>query len=202
MGISTKPNCLFCNELETIENIHMECPNAIHLWQETENWVKSLHYPHLKIPDTEKIFGEKYNNHFKHIIIISIKDVIHQKRKKGDKMYLQDVKKLILKNLHILKTQESLGNTLSYFDEDWKILIECFRNDPATKKQLVPNIELQNCYHTLLTKEINPYCWDLYIYNLPFDNIHVTRMRLNMFLYTFVFLDVNPWQYKNDISVF
>ena len=48
-------------------------------------------------------------------------------------MYLQDVKRLILKNLHILKTQESLRNTLSNFDEDWKILIECFRNDPATK---------------------------------------------------------------------
>ena len=30
---------------------------------------------------TEKIFGEKYNNHFKHIIIISIKDAIYQKRK-------------------------------------------------------------------------------------------------------------------------
>ena len=105
MGISTTPNCLFCNELETIVHVYMECPNAIHLWQETENWVKSLHYPHSKISDTEKIFGEKYNNHFKHInIIISIKDVIYQKRKKVDKIYLQDVKRLILKNLHILKT--------------------------------------------------------------------------------------------------
>ena len=108
----------------------MECPNAIYLWQETEDWVKSLNYPHFKISDTEKIFGEKCNNHFKHIIIISIKDVIYQKRKKGDIMYLQDVKRLILKNLHILKNQESLRNN---FDEDWKILIECFRNDPATK---------------------------------------------------------------------
>ena len=61
---------------------------------------------------TQKIFGEKSNYHFKHIIIISIKDVIYQKRKKGDKMYLQDVKRSILKNLHILKTQESLRNTV------------------------------------------------------------------------------------------
>ena len=122
MGISTTPNCLFCNELETIEHVYMKCPNAIHVWQETENRVKSLHYQHFNISDTEKIFGEKYNNHFKHIIIISIKDVIYQKRKKGDKMYLQDVKRLILKNLHILKTQESLRNTLSNSDEDWKNL--------------------------------------------------------------------------------
>ena len=133
MGISTTPNCLFCNELETIEHVYMECPNAIHLWQETENWVKSLSYPDFRISDIEKIFGEKYNNHFKHIIIISIKDVIYQKRKKSDIMYLQDVKRIILKNLHILKTQQSLRNALSNFDEDWKILIECFINDPATK---------------------------------------------------------------------
>ena len=58
MGISTTPNCLFCNDLETIEHVYIECPNAIHLWQETENWVKTLHYPHFKISDTEKIFGE------------------------------------------------------------------------------------------------------------------------------------------------
>ena len=30
MGISTTPNCLFCNEWETIEHVYMECPNAVH----------------------------------------------------------------------------------------------------------------------------------------------------------------------------
>ena len=65
----------------------MECPNAIHLWKETENWAKSLHYSHFKISDTEKKFDEKYNYHSKHIIIISIKDVIYQKRKVIKRIY-------------------------------------------------------------------------------------------------------------------
>ena len=58
MGISTPPNCLLCNVLETIEHIYMECPNVVNLWQETGNWAKSLNYPHFKISDNEKIFGK------------------------------------------------------------------------------------------------------------------------------------------------
>ena len=133
MGISETPNCHFCNETETIEHIYMECPNVIQSWQQTENWVKCLQYPHFKISDSEKIFGEKYNNHFKHIIVISTKDVIYQKRKKGDKMFLSDVKRCIMKNLHILKTQESLRDNNSTFDEDWKVFINTFRRDPTTQ---------------------------------------------------------------------
>ena len=92
MGISRTPNCLFCNDMETIEHVYIECPNAIQLWQDTENWVKRLHYPHFKISDTEKVFGEKYD-YFKHIIFSSIKDVIYQKRKNGDKMCLSEEEK-------------------------------------------------------------------------------------------------------------
>ena len=55
MNIIDNPNCLFCNAQETIEHIYLECPNVIRLWQDTENWVKSLDYPHFKISDTEKI---------------------------------------------------------------------------------------------------------------------------------------------------
>ena len=40
MGISRTPNCLFCNQLETIEHIYTECPNVIQPWQVTENWIK------------------------------------------------------------------------------------------------------------------------------------------------------------------
>ena len=87
MGISVTPNCHFCDETETIEHIYGVSQCNI-LWQKAENWVKSLQYPHFKISDTEKIFGEKYSNHLKHIIVISTKDVMYHKRKKGDKMFL------------------------------------------------------------------------------------------------------------------
>ena len=132
MAISTTPNCLFCDDPETIEHIYVECPNAESLWHDTEKWVKGLNYPHFKISENEKIFGEKHNDHLKHIII-SIKDVIYQKRKSGDNMHLADVKRRVLKNLHITKTQELLRHDNSNFDEDWRTVIECLRIDPSTR---------------------------------------------------------------------
>ena len=87
MGISETPNCLFCNMTETIEHVY-----AVQLWHQTEDWHQYLHF---KISENEKIFGEKYNDHMKHIITISVKDVIYQKRKKWDKMNLSDVKRCI-----------------------------------------------------------------------------------------------------------
>ena len=133
MKITETPCCLFCNQIETIEHIYLDCPNTIHIWQEVEKWIKSLHYPHFKISDTEKIFGEKYNNQLKHLVITSTKDIIHFKRKTGDNMYLSYVKRLIVKNLHILKTQKMLKNEGSGFYEEWNILIDNLRMDPVTR---------------------------------------------------------------------
>ena len=69
----------------------------------------------------------------KQLIITSIKDVIYQKRKQGNTMLLFDVKRRIVKNLHILKTQELLKNSRSNFDNDWRVLINTLRIDPATR---------------------------------------------------------------------
>ena len=130
MEIIESPNCLFCNQIETIEHVYLECPNAINIWLETENWVKSLHYPHFKISDIEEIFGEKYNNLMKHLIITSIKDVIYCKRKTGDNMQLSDVKRMLIKNL---KTQNLLKNSEIVFEDEWRTFIDCPRVDPATR---------------------------------------------------------------------
>ena len=48
-------------------------------------------------------------------------------------MFLSDVKRCTLRNLHILKTQESLRDNNSTFDEDWKVFIDTFRRDPTTQ---------------------------------------------------------------------
>ena len=133
MGLSTTPNCLFCDDLETIEHIYLECPNSVRLWHETENWVKGLNYPHFKISGNEEIFGEKHNDKLQHIIIISIKDVIYQKRKSGNNMYLSHVKRQVLTNLHITKTQELLRHDISNFDEIWRNVIVPLRTDPSTQ---------------------------------------------------------------------
>ena len=43
------------------------------------------------------IFGEKYNNYVKQMILISVKDAIYQKRNHGDQMLLSNVKRSLLR---------------------------------------------------------------------------------------------------------
>ena len=87
----------------------------------TENWVKMLHYSNLK---NIIITSNAY--------LLSVSK-IYRKRKNGDKMYLSEVKRAILKDLHILITQGSLRNTMPSFDEDSKILFSSLRTYPLTK---------------------------------------------------------------------
>ena len=53
----------------------------------------------FKISDIEKLFGCTENNQITRLIIITLKDVIHQKIKKGNKMTLGNVKKGLLRKL-------------------------------------------------------------------------------------------------------
>ena len=133
MKIVESPYCLFCNHIETIEHIYLECPNAINIWYEVENWIRSIQYPHFKISDTEKIFGEKYNNQLKQLVITSTKDIIYFKRKTGDSVYLNDVKRALVKNLHILKSQDMLKHEGDGFYDKWNPLINRLRIDPASR---------------------------------------------------------------------
>ena len=89
MNIIDSKNCLFCKEYpETIEHIYLSCTNAIRLWNETISWVRSIYDPHFMISDHEKIFRCSSNNQVTHLIIISVKDVIYQKRKEGKEMVI------------------------------------------------------------------------------------------------------------------
>ena len=81
-------NCLFCKEYpETIEHIYSLCTNSIKLWNETISWLRNIYDPHFMISDHEKVFGQ-----VTHLIIISVKDFIYQKRKDGKEMIISDVK--------------------------------------------------------------------------------------------------------------
>ena len=44
MRISENPNCLYCNNTETIEHIYIECIDARQLWQDNENWARMLNF--------------------------------------------------------------------------------------------------------------------------------------------------------------
>ena len=93
-----------------------------------------MHYPQFKIiSDIDKLFGEKHNDYIKHIIDISTKDIIYQKQKNGEQMCLSDVKRSVLKDLNIMRSQELMQNNKSTFDEKRKFFIDGLRTDPATK---------------------------------------------------------------------
>ena len=101
--------CSYCKEYtETIEHIYLECINSISIWNSTITWVRSINDNHFIISDYEKMFGGPTNKSITNMIIISIKDVIYQKRKSGGEMMITDVKRCLLKNLNVLKSKEVL----------------------------------------------------------------------------------------------
>ena len=134
MQISDTELCLYCNETETIEHAYLECRNSSSLWPYTITWVRRIHDPHFIVSDIDKIFGFSSNNQIVNLLIISVKDVIYQKRKTGNEMCITDVKRCLLKNLSILKSKELLNNTTIFFENRWGNFIRDFRNDEKVKK--------------------------------------------------------------------
>ena len=130
MNLIDSDKCLFCDEcVETIKPIYLECRNTIALWADTITWVRRIYDNHFIISDHEKIFGEPSNNQISNIIIISVKDVIYQKRKTGSKMTVLDVKRCLLKNLSVLKSRDVMIGKLQQFENNWNLFIMDLRND-------------------------------------------------------------------------
>ena len=48
-------------------------------------------------------------------------------------MLLPDVKRVLVKNLHVLKTQSILKNANHNFEEYWELFINHLRIDPVTR---------------------------------------------------------------------
>ena len=146
------------NNLETIEHIYIDCDNVAQFWRNTENWVRQLYNPQFKISDTGKIFEEKFNTYVKQMILISVKDVIHQKRKHGDQMLSSAVKRSLLRNLHIMRSHEITQNNTAVFDNNWEIVIDFFRTDFCTYNNNNNNNNNNNdtfiCCNILITKVV------------------------------------------------
>ena len=80
---ASRDKCLFCNDhIETIEHIYLQCENAKGIWNDTEK--REIYDSYFKISDIEKLFGCMENNQITPLIIITNKDVIYQKKKKGE----------------------------------------------------------------------------------------------------------------------
>ena len=125
MNLSDTENCLYCNEgPETIEHIYLHCRNSIKIWFDTVSWVRRIYDPQFTISDHEKIFGGITNNQVLNVLILSVKDVIYQKRKVGKEMTLSEVKKCLLKNLSILKSKEIVSPGTDEFLNRWNPFIQ------------------------------------------------------------------------------
>ena len=130
MNIINFDHCLYCKEgPETIEHIYLDCSNALNLWKDTTKWVRSIYDNHFIISDNEKIFGGAKKSSVTNVLITSVKDVIYHKRKTGSKMCITDVKRCLLRNLSILKTEELIANNMESFENRWYSFITDLRND-------------------------------------------------------------------------
>ena len=134
MKITDSELCHFCNETETIEHAYLECRNSSRLWINIVSWVRDIHDPHFIISDIEKFFGSSSNNQIVNLIIISVKDVIYQKRKNGNVMDVTNVKMCLLKNLCILKSKEISNQIVNNFENRWSNFIRDFKTDERVKK--------------------------------------------------------------------
>ena len=134
MNIIESEKCLFCkDEIETIEHAYLYCVNSSKLWQDTITWVRNIHNHHFIISEQEKDFGSHQKDKLTDMIIISVKDVIYQKRKEGKEMGITDVKQCLQKNFRVLKAKEILSDSLESFEEDWNSFITDLRSDIFTK---------------------------------------------------------------------
>ena len=68
--------------------------------------------------------------------MISVKDAIYQKRKKGKMMSVDDVKRTLFKNLNITRVREMAANNIATFDNRWKLFIDILRMDNNEKNSL------------------------------------------------------------------
>ena len=104
---------------------------------------------HFKILDIAKIFRENNNSPIRQLVILSVKDVIHLKRKTGKRMTLSDLKRCLQKNLNITRLHEIMIRNGDTFDQLWNTFMIDLREDSNTKKY-VCTIHIQAIlkYHT------------------------------------------------------
>ena len=134
MNIIDSEKCLFCkDEVETIEHAYLYCANSSKLWLDTITWVRNIYSHHFIISEQEKNFGSHQKDKVTDMIIMSVKDVIYQKRKEGKEMVITDVKQCLQKNLRVQKAKEILTDTLETFEEKWNSFITDLRSDIYTK---------------------------------------------------------------------
>ena len=120
MNIIERNVCPICvTNIESIEHAFLECNSMILLWNKIEQWVKSRTSQTVKLSHVEKIFGRQTSEELLEKIIISAKTVIFNNRKNGRKHHINDVKRMLFKQLCIEEYQATLSSNLEKLSEVW-----------------------------------------------------------------------------------
>ena len=120
MNIIETDVCPICvTNIESIEHAFLECKSVILLWNKIEQWVKLRTSQTIKLSNVDKIFGRQTSDELLEKTILSAKTVIFNNRKNGRKHHINDVKRMLFKQLCIDEYQATLSSNLEKLSEVW-----------------------------------------------------------------------------------
>ena len=109
MEIRESNKCLLCDtEKEDIKHAFLECSKVEKLWQDIEIWIKDRTQTTVKLSYIDKISGRQNAEEPVDKIIISAKVTIFNNSKNGKKHHIEDVKRLLFRQLKVEEYHASL----------------------------------------------------------------------------------------------
>ena len=120
MEIKDSNKCPLCyTEMEDMKHAFLECNKVKNLWKDLENWIKDKTQKTVKLSHIDKIFGRQNAEELIDKIIICTKVVVFNNRKNGKIHHIEDVKRLLFRQLKIEEYQADLNQNHLQFTEVW-----------------------------------------------------------------------------------
>ena len=120
MGITENDKCPYCTDaIETLTHPFIECPHVVDFWRNVEQWVKHIEGPHIKIGESEKIFGSKNLDCFTYRAIMATTQIIYRNRQSGKKYALTDVKRITTYQMQMGEYRAFIFDDMTHFNIIW-----------------------------------------------------------------------------------
>ena len=120
MEIIELNKCLLCETVkDDIKHAFLECSKVEKLWQDIEKWIKDRTQTTVKLSFIDQIFGRQNAEELIDKIILSAKVTIFNNRKNGKKHHIEDVKRLLFRQLKVEEYHASLHHKEIQFTEVW-----------------------------------------------------------------------------------
>ena len=120
MKIKDSNKCTLCyTEIEDIKHAFLECSVVKRLWYNIEKWITNKTNIAVKLSNLDKIFGRQSAEKLIDNIILCTKITIFNNRKNGKKHHIEDVKRLLFKQLRVEEYQANLYQKQLNFTAIW-----------------------------------------------------------------------------------